>query len=669
MAKSFQERLRRAKNFIGRETELAFFRELLDQDEPGYLILLVYGLSGVGKTWLLNRWETQAREKHFAVARVNEDQSSVEQILKKFRDDFNKQGFNFKEFDKSYQKFRQLKVAAEKALSQWEEKRDEDISRTAGRITGRSISVIARFFSPSREALELVGGREKVEQAFAEGFSYLRKWSKDQQDREFLEDPLSHLTHGFIKDLNQVCEEKRVVLFFDAYEYLSPFSDKWLCKTFLQEELSAQIMFIFAGTKPFSPLWLDYQPLCKQMLLDVFTEEETRTYLISQGIKDPRVIANILEFSGSRLPVYLAMLTTQPGIADQDLSAPTTSVVERFLKWIPQEELDKRRAAIYSAFPRYFNKDLMLFMIGKDDASTWSGEELFNWLQTLPFISQKKKGWSYHKLVRDQILQYKYRESIQEYKELHERALAYYRQNAEAEALAEELYHTLCTDSEKGIQFGLAGLFRVRIQGESVEDWIMQVEDVVQQVEKEKLRDSRLSRKWKEHLQLIFQKDPKSVRILMQLGEDETLAPLVKTEVYITLGILLFYLQRYEDAVQTLQRVLEIDPENARAWTAMGVAYFGVGRDEDAVQAFQRVREIDPEHTGITIGMYLGQEWDENPVQALQKEREKLALLKNSLAVQIGNKSTEEKPQTAKSILNQIKEFISKPDSKEFISK
>ena len=67
MAKTFRERLQTtttAKSFIGREAELALFKSLLEHDEPDYLILLVHGIGGDGKTWLLNQWERQAREKN-----------------------------------------------------------------------------------------------------------------------------------------------------------------------------------------------------------------------------------------------------------------------------------------------------------------------------------------------------------------------------------------------------------------------------------------------------------------------------------------------------------------------------------------------------------------------------------------------------------------------------
>ena len=148
---TFQERLQRTtrtKSFIGRETELAFFRDLLRQENPEYLILLVHGLGGVGKTWLLNQWKTLAQEQQLPLACVNEEQLSVEQVLKKLRDDLAQEGWDFADFDKSYRKFRELKSEAERALSQWEDTREQGLAMTAGRVTGKSVAVIARLFTP-----------------------------------------------------------------------------------------------------------------------------------------------------------------------------------------------------------------------------------------------------------------------------------------------------------------------------------------------------------------------------------------------------------------------------------------------------------------------------------------------------------------------------------------
>jgi len=599
MAKTFQQRLRQKttkKYFIGRETELAFFAQLLTQPEPDYLILLVHGLGGVGKTWLLNQWEQQARDKEQAVARVNDGQRSVEELLKKFRDDLVEQGFDFDSFDKSYQQFRRLKSEAEKALSQWEETRGEGLVQTAGRLTGTSIAVIARLFSPSREALELLGGREKVERAFAEGFGYLRKWVKSKDDLEFLENPLAHVTHSFADDLNRISRKKRVVLFFDTYEYLAPFSDEWLCNTFFRADLNERMLFVFGGRDAFSPNWLDYQPLARQIPLDVFTDEEAHAYLRSRDVTDPQIVEEILHLSG-RLPVYLAMLTSGANALPQAAGNPTETVVERFLKWIPKGESDKRRAVVWCAFPRSFDRDLVQAMMNSE-TSTGAVRDIFDWLHALPFISfEKGRGWVYHEVVRTQILRYTYQESRQEYHTLHEKALRYYRQNPRRESEEEELYHLFHLDREQGMYFGLTGLFKARTKGKSSKAWTSAADDIVRQVDRERSQGEPCSQIWQERLTQVLEKKPEAENTVKQIGEDESLSPAGRSRAYNTLGILLKSQQRYEEAEQAYRQAIELDPNYALAYKNLGNLLKDQQRYEEAEQAFRQAIELDPNYT------------------------------------------------------------------------
>ena len=598
IGKTFRERLQtktKKKSFIGREAELALFKSLLEQDEPEYLILLVHGIGGVGKTWLLNQWHSFATEKGFLVAKVNDEQTSVEQMLKKFRDDLFSKGFQFSEFDKSYQRFRQLKVEAEKALSQWEDKQEASLAQTAGRATGRSVAVIAKLFTPSKEALELIGGSERVENLFAEGFGYLRKKIKSKEDLEFLENPLLNLTRSFVIDLNRICKTKRVVLFWDTYEYLAPFSDEWLCRTFLSEELSGQIMFVFGGRDTFSSYWLDFQPLARQIPLEVFTDEEAITYLSSRGVTDSQMIEEALNLSG-RLPVYLAMLTIQSNSYVQSSYIPNATVVERFLQWIPKSESNKRRAVICCAFPRFFNKDILQGLVFSDSSSIDSMQELFDWLRKQPFISHQQQKWVYHKLVRKQILQYKWQESEIESREIHEKSLKYYRHNSGSENMIEELYHLLSVDTEQGIAFGLAGIFQAWVDNKSMEEWIVKAGEVIHQVENEHNEKSRWSSKWTKHLQYILQESPKSESILEQLKTNEKLSISAKIGVQIALGNLLVAQKRFEDAEQAYNKAIELNPDDAAAYYNLGILLVDQKRFEDAEKAYNKAIELNPDY-------------------------------------------------------------------------
>jgi tetratricopeptide (TPR) repeat protein len=61
------------------------------------------------------------------------------------------------------------------------------------------------------------------------------------------------------------------------------------------------------------------------------------------------------------------------------------------------------------------------------------------------------------------------------------------------------------------------------------------------------------------------------------------------------LGVLLFYLGRYEEAAQAWNRVIELSPDNARGYYNLGGARYHQGRFADAAAAYERSLEIHPD--------------------------------------------------------------------------
>ncbi|MFQ5892433.1 MAG: tetratricopeptide repeat protein, partial [Candidatus Methanofastidiosia archaeon] len=73
-------------------------------------------------------------------------------------------------------------------------------------------------------------------------------------------------------------------------------------------------------------------------------------------------------------------------------------------------------------------------------------------------------------------------------------------------------------------------------------------------------------------------------------------------------GITLRNLQRYEEALQALDRALELDPEDVYAWYTRGLTLLNLQKYEEALQVFDRVLELDPEdvYTWVGKGAALG---------------------------------------------------------------
>lgn len=68
------------------------------------------------------------------------------------------------------------------------------------------------------------------------------------------------------------------------------------------------------------------------------------------------------------------------------------------------------------------------------------------------------------------------------------------------------------------------------------------------------------------------------------------------TEFYIE-GVDLYYMGKYEGAIQAYDKAIEINPEYAQAWSGKGDALCLIGRSEEAIQAYDKAIEIDPEYT------------------------------------------------------------------------
>ena len=143
-------------------------------------------------------------------------------------------------------------------------------------------------------------------------------------------------------------------------------------------------------------LWSPYLGLTVLLPLEPFTEAEAHDYLVRRGIPKGKVFDSIIQLSG-RLPVFLATLAeTSPG-ADVELDDVCQTAVERFLKW--EDDPIKRELALNASVPRYLNQDILSQVTPKEEVAT-----LFNWLQSKPFVQKRAGKWTYHPVVREQML-------------------------------------------------------------------------------------------------------------------------------------------------------------------------------------------------------------------------------------------------------------------------
>ncbi|MCA8949789.1 MAG: ATP-binding protein, partial [Planctomycetes bacterium] len=106
---SARRRRREQADFEGRERELEVFRTnlALAVESPEFAnVLAVHGQGGVGKTWLLRRFEAVARQLGAVTAFVNEDFDSVPTVMAACAAQLREQQHPLAAFDERYADYR-----------------------------------------------------------------------------------------------------------------------------------------------------------------------------------------------------------------------------------------------------------------------------------------------------------------------------------------------------------------------------------------------------------------------------------------------------------------------------------------------------------------------------------------------------------------------------------
>ncbi|MEK7256263.1 MAG: ATP-binding protein, partial [Bacteroidota bacterium] len=104
------------KNFIGRKEQQATFRQNLESEEPDFLLFSVTGEGGVGKSTLLEQFETIATATlpiQTLVVKCEEKHASPAEAMGFVAEKLKEEDFTHKEFEERFKKFRELRQEIE----------------------------------------------------------------------------------------------------------------------------------------------------------------------------------------------------------------------------------------------------------------------------------------------------------------------------------------------------------------------------------------------------------------------------------------------------------------------------------------------------------------------------------------------------------------------------
>jgi len=615
---------RREKLFVGRQEEREMFRRTLSCKVPEHLIFALYGQAGMGKSFLVARYQAMARENGALTALTNEAEAtavreqSVLRAMARLARQLAEAGAPLRAFDERYQKYRACmqEVEADPAAPQ-------GVFDSLGRKTVRLV-IGGAGMAPGGQAaggpLKDVGGYEQALVEQVEGWTaYLTERFKDKDEVALVKEPVETLTPLFVEGVNEHADERPVVLCFDTWERTGGHLGEWLRGLSEGGGLSAGVWLVVAGRNPPGHEWQPFRPLMAIFELKEFTETETRHYLKLRGITEEARVADILAFSEG-IPVWVSTLASaRGGSATEVAHGP----VDRYLKWV--DDWRQRETVLDGAAARRLDKDVVAVVMGEDDAG-----ELFDWLTAMPFVQSRPGYWEYHPKVRKLMLKFARSQSVQDSQAVHGKLRAYY-QGLSAEKgekarypdevwrrhTMEALYHGLMQESAEAEREGLETfLLALRgyypLAGEIAMTWRQAAEE--QEATNEVTRWAGIlgagwaaieSRSWESVLSFCE-----------AVQERKDLSGAARGEVYFIGGLASYNLNDYGRAAEDFGRAIELNPElappyyelpdyaraielgpeYAMAYYDRGNAYAELQDYERAIEEYGQAIELNPKY-------------------------------------------------------------------------
>ena len=601
--KSLQDILkqRQQSGFVGREDQVNQFRQNLSfhpEDDRHFFLYNVWGQGGVGKSTLLRQFRKIADEAKIISAYVDEAEKTIPEVMGRLAEDLERQGHKLTQFSDRYKVYRQKRQELET---------DPDAPQGFSAFVGKTMIKtgvrLARQVPVGGAVFEFVDEDALATQA-GEWASYVAKKITNKDEVRLVQEPEEVLTPLFLQDIFKIAEETAVVLFFDTYERTGEFLDNWLREILEGRygKVSLNILITIAGRQELDKNhWASYEGLIVRFPLEPFTEEEAQQYLTRKGITDNRIIEVILRLSGN-LPLLVGMLADAHPNDPNQVIEPSSSAVERFLKWI--DDPKRQQVALDAAIPRCLNRDVIAKLRTEEEA-----DELFTWLKETSFVNKRTDGWAYHDVVKTQMLRHKRLSSPQGWADIHGKFANYYDTLRNDLQLSEEekqrdpswqsytlnvLYHNLCQSPQRNLSVALneflAALKNKRTFAQQYAETMLQAAKDVDSAEV-KGWGEQLANGLKAYDENFYQVTLEMFTAVLQNSKIE-----VKRQP-IALGWrgrTYHLMERYTEALQDFDRAIELNPKLDWAIASRGQTYHSMERYTEALQYFDRAIELNP---------------------------------------------------------------------------
>lgn len=451
--------------FIGREAQIESFRINLKQRPDEWCFLFnICGQRGVGKSTLIKQLRKVSDGANFLTTYTNHSEVDALAVMERCAAIFEKQEKKMHRFNERYKVYLQKKEEIES---------DPEAPKGLAGFLGKSMAKAGFGLAkqvPGSGVVTPFVDEEAIATQVGEWTSFVAKKIQNKDEVRLVNEPIKVLTPLFLQDINEIAENSNIVLFFDNYETTSDFLDAWFRDILLHpDELYGTFPFnlilVFAGTKELSKsCWGDYREIISQLNLEPFTENEVEEYLVHQGITDPQVIDEIFQISKG-LPLFVDTLAAE-NHNDFVLGRRSNStLIEYFLSGINDKK--RQKLVLEASLSLLLNRDIIAVLNSEDSA-----DELFNWLKSMPFVEERSEGgWSYHEIVRTQMLHKQRLLSPNRWIEIHGKLASYYEtlcssflfnsrqkwhNSSWQNCFLNGLYHLLCCNPNQGLTKALS---------------------------------------------------------------------------------------------------------------------------------------------------------------------------------------------------------------------
>ncbi|MCF3960486.1 tetratricopeptide repeat protein [Streptomyces fuscigenes] len=605
MSRQELNRRQRANRFVGRSSQLTAFRDNLARDpqaEDCHYFFHVHGNAGVGKTTLVRQWEAAARAQQAATVYIDDDVHSVIEAMETISAQLQRQGAALKRFDELLATYRQRRHEAESApapatpAATGSGSRPPSAVSTAVAAAGLAGLGMVPGMGPVAGAMD----RQNLAQLTDRAWSLAGARFRSHDDAKLVVSPLQVLTPTFLDDLGKVAERRTwVVLFIDVFEVTSPVIGEWLRDVLTTDrygELEANIIAVLSGQGRLDPaVWADSRAVIQDVPLDVFSKEEARELLARHSVTNEPIVELVLELTG-RLPVLVDLLAqARPQSAD-DVSDPSETAVDRFLKWITDTAL--RDSALACALPLQLDEDIYRATAPEGAADAYA------WLCGLAFVSGQVGRARYHDVVRAPMLRLQRTRSATRWRQQHEHLAATYRRRRETREVAldghetdtdwlesrlNETYHMLCADPLRAWPEALADLVDACDQDIAVvRRWAQTLMLAGRDT------DDPLLLRWGPRVQQAAEQEAGTIAVLGCLLGAPELAPATRALAHALRGRDYRLAGAYDQALTDYAAALDLTPDLARAHYGRGETYRLTGRHAEALTNLNQTLELAP---------------------------------------------------------------------------